>query len=126
MPLLYRKWMPFTAVGMRCLMEVFTALSTSHQNCTMFGLEERQVSTRGWSSSSDSPISSAPIDAVFLHRDVEHLACAGAVDVLPFRKYFGAPGLMRQIGQDTGFNGGIVADNEFVSPAGDERRSDEL
>lgn len=53
--------MPWVSVEVRCRMAVFTAASTSHQNLTMFGLDARQAVTSGWSSSSASPMSRAPI-----------------------------------------------------------------
>ena len=39
----------FHSINVVSLIEtaVFTAASTSHHNCTMFGLEARQASTRG-------------------------------------------------------------------------------
>ena len=51
-----------TSVGMRCVIAVLTARSTSRQNAVIMGLEARQEFTSGWSSSSDRPMSRAPID----------------------------------------------------------------
>lgn len=56
------KRIPLMTDGSRCLTAFFTARSTPHQNRTIFGFADRQESTSGCSSSSESPISIAPID----------------------------------------------------------------
>ena len=54
--------MPWTSAGVRVRITFLTAVSTSHQNCTIFGLDVRQALTRGCSSSSVRPMSRAPMD----------------------------------------------------------------
>ncbi len=54
------------------------------------------------------------IDLVLFDRYAEHLAGRGTVDIFTFNEYFGTPGLTGQVGQHSGFDGGEVADNEFM------------
>lgn len=60
------------------------------------------------------------VDAVFFHGHPEHLAGTGAVDVLSFREHPGPPGLTGKVGEDAGFDGRKVGNDEFVPVPGDE------
>ena len=66
------------------------------------------------------------VDAVFFDRNAEHLAGRGTVDVFAFCEYLGAPGFTGKVGQYSGFDGGEVTDNEFVSGTGHEGCPDQL
>ena len=46
---------------------------------------------------------------------MEYRRCTGAVDIAVVRKDLQAPGFVRQERQHTGFNGGKVRNDEFVS-----------
>ena len=64
--------------------------------------------------------------AVFFHRNLEHLAGAGAVDVPAVVKHFRPPFLPREMGQDSGLNGRKVADDKLISGARDKRGADQF
>lgn len=66
------------------------------------------------------------VDSVFFYRHAEHLAGGSTIDILSLRKYPGAPGLPREVCKYSGFNGGEVADNEFVSGAWYKGSADQL
>ena len=66
------------------------------------------------------------VDSVLFYGHAEHLASRGTVDILSFCEYFGTPGFTGEVCQDFGLYGGEVADDELVSGAGHEGRSDQL
>ena len=63
---------------------------------------------------------------VLFHRHMEHGGGAGTVDVAVLRKDLQPPGLAGQKRKDTGFNGGEVGNDEFVSVPRHKCRADEF
>ena len=67
-----------------------------------------------------------PVDSMLFNRDVEHLACRCTVDVFSFFEYFCAPCFTGEVGENSGFNGRVVADDEFIAGTGNEGGADQL
>ena len=59
-------------------------------------------------------------------RHVEHLACAGAVDVAPLTEHIEPPLFSRHPCDDAGFNGAEVSDDEFATLVGDKGCADQF
>jgi hypothetical protein len=66
------------------------------------------------------------IDPMLDYWHAEHLGSGGAVNVFSFRKYLGTPFFSGDVGEYPGFNGGVVADNKYVSRPWDEGGPDQL
>ena len=63
---------------------------------------------------------------MLFYGNAEHLGSGGAVNVLSFCEYLGAPFFSGDVGEDTGFDGGVIADDEFVSRTWNEGSADQL
>ena len=67
-----------------------------------------------------------PVDPVLLDRDLEHLACAGAVDVSTFLEYLLTPRFPGVPGDNAGLDGRKVGHEELGAILGNERGADQL
>ena len=61
-----------------------------------------------------------------LYRDMEHGGGGGAVDVFVVFEGLDAPGFTGDVGEDAGFDGGEVGNDEFVAGCGNEGGADQL
>lgn len=64
--------------------------------------------------------------AVFLHGNMEHLGCGGAVDIAARAEHLRAPFLSGKVGKHPRLNGREVADDELEAGTGYECRADKL
>ena len=138
--------MPCVSAGTLSRTQVVAARSTSHQNFTMRGLDCRQASTKGFSSSAvqcahglQRPhrasvaqsqlrdfalLPEVAVDTVLDHGDMEHLAGRSAVDISTLGEYLLPPLLPGNPGNGPRFDSRKVRHKEAASWFGNEGGAD--